>query len=95
MHSELQHKAMTKLMGLQFKIIYRKGKENVAADALSRLPIVMSLHNCLEVRPMWIQEVINSYETDQQAQEILSQLAIASPNEQGYTLYQGIIRKGP
>jgi hypothetical protein len=62
---ELQRKAMTKLMGLQFKIIYHKGKENVAADALSRLPIVMSLHNCSEVRPMWIQEVINSYETDQ------------------------------
>jgi hypothetical protein len=55
----------------------------------------MSLHNCSEVRPMWIQEVINSYKTDQQAQELLAQLAVVSPNEQEYTLYQGIIKKAP
>jgi hypothetical protein len=35
LHSELQRKAMTRLMGLQFKIVYRKGKDNIAADALS------------------------------------------------------------
>jgi hypothetical protein len=29
----LQRKAMAKLMGLQFKIVYKKGKENVVADA--------------------------------------------------------------
>lgn len=28
---------MTRLMGLQFKIIYRQGKQNAAADALSRV----------------------------------------------------------
>jgi hypothetical protein len=26
---------MTKLMGLQFKIVYKKGKENRASDSLS------------------------------------------------------------
>lgn len=37
LHSEMQRKAMTKLMGLQFKVIYRNGKHNLAADALSSL----------------------------------------------------------
>lgn len=43
LHSEMQRKAMTRLMGLQLKIIYRKGKENVAADALSRVAHLLAL----------------------------------------------------
>jgi hypothetical protein len=35
LRSELQRKAMAKMMGLQFRIEYKKGKENQAADALS------------------------------------------------------------
>jgi hypothetical protein len=31
LHSEMQRKAMTRLMGLQFRVQYRKGKENLAA----------------------------------------------------------------
>jgi hypothetical protein len=47
------------------------------------------------LQPVWIQEVANFYVTDKQAQELLAQLAIASPNEQGYSLYQGIISMAP
>jgi hypothetical protein len=38
--------------------------------------------------------VLNSYVTDAQAQQLLAQLAISNPNDQGYTLHQGIIRLG-
>ena len=71
---------MTRLMGLHFKIVYRQGKENVAADALSRVAHLMSLQAVSSVQPAWIQEVLNSYTTDPQAQQLLTRLAISSPD---------------
>lgn len=38
LHEGLQQKAFIKLLGLQYKILYKKGLENKAADALSRQP---------------------------------------------------------
>ena len=82
---------MARLMGLHFKIIYRKGKENVAADALSRVGHMMAVQAVSCVQPTWIQEVLNSYTTDSQAQQILQRLSIVSPDQQGYSLHQGLI----
>lgn len=55
-----QHKAFTKLLGLQYKIVYRKGKHNVAADALSRnVPAEVSEFLALsECSPVWLQDII-------------------------------------
>jgi hypothetical protein len=94
LHSELQRKSMAKMMCLQFKIEYKKGRENQAADALSRVGHFMVLQSVVEVKLVWIQEVMNSYTTDVEAQTLLAQLAVHSPNEEGYSLQQGIIRKG-
>jgi hypothetical protein len=91
LHSEMQKKAMARLMGLNFKIIYRKGKENIAADALSRVAHLFTLQAVSVVQPAWVQEVLNSYATDSQAQQLLQQLAPASPNEQGFSLEKGLI----
>jgi hypothetical protein len=86
-------KAMAKLMGLQFKIVYHKGKENRATDALSRVGHLMGVTVVSAIQPQWIQEEINSYTTDEVAQQLLAKLAMHSPNEQGFSLNQGIIRK--
>jgi hypothetical protein len=37
---------------------------------------------------------VNSYATDSDAQELIVQLALASPNEQGFQFHQGVIKKG-
>lgn len=92
LHSDMQRKEMTRLMGLQFKVIYRQGKENVAVDALSRMSHMMAIQAVSVVQPAWVQEVINSYSTDSIAQEMLTRLALVSPDEKGFTLDQGLIR---
>lgn len=92
LHSPMQRKAMARLMGLQFRIKYKKGIENTAADSLSRVADVIHLHAVSEARPVWIQEVLNSYVTDSEAQAKIQELAVTSPNEQGYSLQNGLIK---
>lgn len=84
---------MARLMGLQFQIVYKKGTENLVADALSRRSTVMQLAAFSEVQPAWVQEVINSYATDSEAQELITHLLIQNPDENGFSLKQGIIRR--
>ena len=38
LHMPWQQKVFTKLIGLQYQIVYRKGSDNGVADALSRCP---------------------------------------------------------
>lgn len=91
LHFDMQRKAMTRMMGLQFKIVYRQGKDNTAADALSRVAHLMALQSVSSVQLAWVQEVLNSYATDPQAQQMLSRLAITSPDANGYSLDNGLI----
>lgn len=49
LQSDLQRTTMTKLIGLQFKIVYKCGKENVAIDALSRIGFATNIASMTEV----------------------------------------------
>jgi hypothetical protein len=44
------------------------------------------------VVPVWIQEVVNSYQHDSEATALLQRLVVMSPDEDGFTLSDGIIR---
>uniref|UniRef100_A0A453FKE3 Reverse transcriptase/retrotransposon-derived protein RNase H-like domain-containing protein n=1 Tax=Aegilops tauschii subsp. strangulata TaxID=200361 RepID=A0A453FKE3_AEGTS len=90
--TELQKKAMSKLLGLQFTIKYRKGSENNAADSLSRVAHLLQLDALSICRPDWAQAILNSYEADPEAMDLLAQLAVKSPDSRGYSLDKGLIR---
>lgn len=84
---------MSKMVGLKFTFRYKKGADNGAADALSRVGHLLSLDALSLCQPQWLQEVANSYETDADAQELLAKLALCDTDEQGRTLQQGVIRQ--
>jgi hypothetical protein len=54
LHTVLQHKLYTKLAGLQYRIIYKKSTDNLAADALSRVPTSAQLSNISQCTPTWL-----------------------------------------
>jgi hypothetical protein len=93
LHTLWQQKVFTKLLGLQFRITYRKGSENRVADALSRRPhedsSVLAISSS---QPVWMEELELAYQSDPRAVELLRNLAMSPSSEPGYTLHKGVIR---
>jgi hypothetical protein len=93
LHTEWQKKALTKLMGLQYRIQYKQGIHNGAADALSRKPSASSQVFALTtVQPAWLSAVVASYTGDAHVQTLLQKLAVDPAAVPSYTLTQGILR---
>lgn len=64
LHTVWQQKVYTKLASLQYKIVYKKGVDNAAANALSKQPLQGS---CLVIStsvPDWLHEVVQGYTTN-------------------------------
>jgi hypothetical protein len=55
--TDLQTKAMAKMVGLQFEIKYRKGTDNGAVDSLSRAGHLIATQSSSGCKPDWLQEV--------------------------------------
>lgn len=91
LHTPWQQKVFSKLIGLQYKLVYHKGAENGVADALSRCP--SSQLSALSVcQPQWLDRIIQSYASDPHAQELLTKLALKADAALPYTLRDGLIR---
>lgn len=94
LHTPWQHKVFTKLMGLQYRIVYKKGSENRVADALSRRPhpeLELLAISCCQ--PTWILTIMDAYQQDVGAQALLQRLYVCKKDEDGFTLQNGVIRK--
>ena len=68
-----QSKWLSKLMGYDYEICYKKGNENTAADSLSRVPAAQLLALSLtSVHTTLLEELKQSWEHDINIQAILS-----------------------
>ncbi|XP_071684936.1 uncharacterized protein [Lolium perenne] len=94
LHTPWQHKVLSKLMGMQYRIVYKKGLENKVADALSRRPHPeLEIHAISCSPPAWILAVLDAYQQDAQAKALLQRLSIAKEPDDQFSLHGGIIRK--
>ena len=88
----MQQKAFIKLLGLQYKLVYKKGLENKAAAALSRQSTSDQLLAISVSTPKWLEIIIEGYQQDPDAKQLLAELSVVGTNDKGYTLTDGVIR---
>jgi hypothetical protein len=91
LHTPWQQKVFTKLVGLQYRIVYRRGADNGAVDALSRYPSSQLLSISV-YQPQWLSIVSSSYANDAHAKEMITKLSIASDAVPNFTFRDGLLR---
>ncbi|KAD2394245.1 hypothetical protein E3N88_41222 [Mikania micrantha] len=71
----LQHKWLAKLMGYDYTIEYKKGRENVAADALSRVQGATLFTMAIsQIETLLLQQIVESQNHDAQLQGVIRKL---------------------
>jgi len=92
LHTPWQKKVFTKLLGLQYKIIYKQGPENRVADALSRRSSIDQVLALSTSTPLWLEAVVSAYASDPQAQELITKLSLKPDDVPYYTLSGGVLQ---
>lgn len=92
LHTPWQQKLFTKLLGLNYKIVYKKGIENGAADALSRCPTSDILLSVFAVASQWLSELQDSYTHNEEARLLLTKLSMSQSVDPHFTLQAGLFR---
>lgn len=70
-----QQKWLAKLMGYDCTITYKKGQDNLVANALSRIPTTqVQLHTISHISSDFVEMIRTSYVADDHLQQILQQL---------------------
>lgn len=88
-----QQRVFTKLLGLQYKIIYKQGADNRVADDLSRRPNyqskLWSLSTCV---PSSSSSVLQGYDQDPDAKDLLAKLTVNPDAVNNFSLRDGLLR---
>jgi hypothetical protein len=93
LHTPWQLKLYTKLVGLQYKIVYKPGASNQAADALSRHPSPPAQIQAISSStPAWLMEVVAGYDSDPAALKLIQELSVTPDSHLPYTLTDGVLR---
>ena len=88
-----QQKLFTKLLGLQYKIVYKKGCENGVADALSRRSHPdQHLLSLSVASPKWLDDIVSSYSSDQVATDLIDKLVIDPNAVSRFSFKDGLLR---
>jgi hypothetical protein len=91
--SQEQQKWVTKLFGYDYEIIYKKGKDNVVADALSRkYEDEGSLFSLSFIVPDWLQAVHQEWLQDPKSSHLIQQLKNKAQAPPGYSWLQDELR---
>jgi transposase InsO family protein len=93
LHTVWQQRVFTKLLGLQYRIVYKKGSDNSAADSLSRRN--HSPENCLAisvVTPQWCTDIISGYQSDPHSTALLAKLATNAAAVPHFSIDNGILK---
>jgi hypothetical protein len=81
-----QQKWVTKLFGYDYEIIYKKGKDNVVADALSqKYEDEGSIFSLSFIVPDWLQAVRQEWLHDPKSLHLIQQLQSNAPASLGYS----------
>jgi hypothetical protein len=69
---------------------YKKGKENSAANALSRK--FSSILAISAITPTWMYEVINSYSADDRTKTLVQKFILPPEPQSDYTMHVGVLK---
>ncbi|XP_061375386.1 uncharacterized protein LOC133317533 [Gastrolobium bilobum] len=82
---------LTKLLGFEYSIVYKPGKDNQAADALSRYPVFMSLMAAATVQVELLDTLRQENHSSPFFQQIYKSIAEDPSSNAHYKAYDGLL----